>query len=52
MAIAAREKYLREYTIQRHLELMRRVFLDVAGIQTIVEAEPAQEHIEPTVLVP
>ena len=52
MAIAAREKYLREYTIQRHLELMRRVFLDVAGIQKNVEAEPAEEHIEPTVLVP
>jgi glycosyltransferase involved in cell wall biosynthesis len=32
MGLAGREKFLREFTLSRHLERMRAVFLDVAGV--------------------
>jgi hypothetical protein len=45
MGIAAREKFLREYTLPRHVERMRQVFLDVGGATPNVEAPQPEEEL-------
>ena len=47
MGVAAREKFLREFTLSRHIERMRQVFLDVGGnVSTVREADSHDELME------
>jgi glycosyltransferase involved in cell wall biosynthesis len=44
MGVAGRNKFLREFTLPRHIERMRRVFLEVAGhVSDVEEAESRDE---------
>jgi glycosyltransferase involved in cell wall biosynthesis len=45
MGVAGREKFLREFTLARHIERMRQVFLDVA-LKTSTRREPIRETVE------
>jgi glycosyltransferase involved in cell wall biosynthesis len=46
MGLAGREKFLREFTLPRHIERMRQMFLDVAGKAcTPEEANPHDEMV-------
>ena len=43
MGSAGREKFLQEFTLERHLEMMREVFLDVAGEPHLKETLGSKE---------
>ena len=47
MGVAAREKFLREFTLPSHIERIRLAFLDVAGkVPTVEKAKSHDEHAE------
>lgn len=52
MGIAAREKFLRDFTLPRHIERMRSVFLDVAGKVSTVEKAESPDELAGTANVP
>jgi hypothetical protein len=52
MGKAAREKFLREFTLPRHIERIRLAFLDVAGATPTVEEAASREELAPAANVP
>jgi glycosyltransferase involved in cell wall biosynthesis len=48
MGVAGREKFLREFTLPRHIERMQNVFLDVAGEPSTEEVTEPQDELAET----